>query len=222
MSDHENEAGGPRRGYVFGRLGEEALDEPDYEVPTGESMENVTTKTCPRCGQLLFADMDTCYGCLYSFSRNQGVRQLDSALPHLEEVLMPVQGEAGPPGERGKGHEEKEGKPDPAGPVRGRAVVSEPRVRLWVRTADLDVSVPVPEGGLLVGREPSCDVVLHSPAVSRAQARVLPHERGVVISDLGATNPTLFRGRPVDRRTVVPFGEAAICCSAYLVPQRAE
>lgn len=28
------------------------------------------TKTCPRCGQELFADMDVCYGCLYDFSRD--------------------------------------------------------------------------------------------------------------------------------------------------------
>lgn len=28
------------------------------------------TKTCPRCGQELFDDMDTCYGCLYDFTRD--------------------------------------------------------------------------------------------------------------------------------------------------------
>ncbi len=26
-------------------------------------------KTCPRCGQLLYADMTVCYGCLYDFTR---------------------------------------------------------------------------------------------------------------------------------------------------------
>lgn len=31
-----------------------------------------TTKTCPRCGAKLFADMDVCYGCLYDFNRDSG------------------------------------------------------------------------------------------------------------------------------------------------------
>lgn len=29
--------------------------------------EGFETKTCPRCGEVLFADMDVCYGCLYDF-----------------------------------------------------------------------------------------------------------------------------------------------------------
>ena len=28
------------------------------------------TKICPRCGQILFTDMDVCYGCLYDFTRD--------------------------------------------------------------------------------------------------------------------------------------------------------
>lgn len=33
--------------------------------------EEPQTKACPRCGELLFADMDVCYGCLYDFSRDR-------------------------------------------------------------------------------------------------------------------------------------------------------
>ena len=34
--------------------------------------EGFETKTCPRCGEVLFADMDICYGCLYDFSQARG------------------------------------------------------------------------------------------------------------------------------------------------------
>lgn len=37
---------------------------------TGDHDAEERTKTCPRCGQVLFADMDVCYGCLYDFSRD--------------------------------------------------------------------------------------------------------------------------------------------------------
>lgn len=36
--------------------------------------EGAGLKTCPRCGEVLFADMDVCYGCLYDFSRDERAR----------------------------------------------------------------------------------------------------------------------------------------------------
>lgn len=36
---------------------------------TREPEREGTTKVCPQCGELLFADMDVCYGCLYEFPR---------------------------------------------------------------------------------------------------------------------------------------------------------
>lgn len=30
-------------------------------------MKEYPIKTCPQCGEIVFADMDTCYGCLYTF-----------------------------------------------------------------------------------------------------------------------------------------------------------
>lgn len=35
----------------------------------------VSTKVCPRCGEELFSDMDTCFGCLFSFSRAQSQQE---------------------------------------------------------------------------------------------------------------------------------------------------
>ena len=39
-----------------------------------EKREGLGYKTCPRCGEMLFADMDVCYGCLYDFSRDERAR----------------------------------------------------------------------------------------------------------------------------------------------------
>lgn len=36
---------------------------------TGRDDEAV--KVCPRCGEMLFSDMDVCYGCLYDFTRDR-------------------------------------------------------------------------------------------------------------------------------------------------------
>ena len=36
------------------------------------SEDELTTKVCPRCGEVLFADMDVCYGCLYDFRKEGG------------------------------------------------------------------------------------------------------------------------------------------------------
>lgn len=38
---------------------------------TQDSEQGAGTKTCPRCGQVLFEDMDVCFGCLYDFSRDR-------------------------------------------------------------------------------------------------------------------------------------------------------
>lgn len=199
--------------------------EPEKETVT----EPVATKTCPRCGQLLFADMDVCYGCLYDFRRHEsGASEPDAVLPALEEELLP-----------------EELLPDEpiyemvrATPSATDTVVLEPtdqamqlppraqvkvadvsRVALWIRTGDIDVSVPVPDRGLSIGREPSCDVVLHSQAVSRRHILVTPDPAGAYFRDLGSTNRALYQGRPIDDSVLVLFDTPVILCGTYLVPR---
>ena len=42
-------------------------------------------KTCPRCGEELFADMQVCYGCLYDFTRSDnGPSEIAEALDEPE------------------------------------------------------------------------------------------------------------------------------------------
>lgn len=157
----------------------------------------LATKTCPRCGQVLFADMDVCYGCLYDFRRHtERAVETDAVLPKLEEELLPDD-----------------------------LIPDEPpetacRAALWIRTGDIDVSVPLPECGLSIGREPSCDIVLHSQAVSRRHVLVTPDPNGACFRDLGSTNQALYEGRPIEGSALVPFDAPVILCGTYLVPRR--
>ena len=46
-------------------------------------------KRCPRCGEVLFDDMDVCYGCLYDFGRN---REEDLARAGIPEEFALLEG----------------------------------------------------------------------------------------------------------------------------------
>lgn len=173
------------------------------------------TKTCPRCGAELFADMDVCYGCLYDFTRPKpGARQ--------EPQLDDRDGTSRERGTLGEGME------DLAAAVSADATLDIPPgafgVRmpevpsLRVRCSDLDVTVPLGAEGLLVGRAPDCDVVLHSVAVSRRHLRVEAKGGVVCVKDLGSTNPAMLRGREVTGVQVVREGETVDVCGTLLTP----
>src|SRR5579872_358148 len=53
--------------------------------------------------------------------------------------------------------------------------------------------------GVVLGREPSCAVRLHSLEVSRRHARIVKKGVGYVIEDLGSENGTFVNGRPVTK-----------------------
>lgn len=40
----------------------------------GSGVGSYRTRVCPCCGEKLYADMRTCYGCLYDFDREKGLR----------------------------------------------------------------------------------------------------------------------------------------------------
>ena len=70
---------------------------------TGDHDAEERTKTCPRCGQVLFADMDVCYGCLYDFSRDhhgaadgriaqeRALRERLKAVPAVQDPLDTIE-----------------------------------------------------------------------------------------------------------------------------------
>lgn len=150
-------------------------------------------KGCPRCGAELYDDMPVCYGCLYEYP---------------------------------SGASEGEGERDEAGLAAGEcdatcslmAAVVPPsdRLGMYLRTASVDLWAPVAEEGVTVGRDPSCDVVLHSPAVSRRHLRLVPTPDGMEVSDLGSTNPASYHGRPLAGAVVVPYGDVIEVCGAVL------
>jgi hypothetical protein len=179
----------------------------------------VQVKKCPRCGQLLFADMNVCYGCLYDFIRGEDPGELvestcqshDLPLPQLEEVLMRDGPECDDPIGATTSIEPKE--TCQVDPERGVAT-------LWIRTGDVDVAVPIPDRGLRIGRAPANDIVLHSQAVSRAHIVITEASGGIDVHDLGSTNPALFQGRPIEGTVLVPYGETLLLCGTHLVPRR--
>lgn len=156
------------------------------------------TKVCPRCGSELYEDMTVCYGCLYDFSRAPA-----------EAAELPPCPDAPRDEPVGEDTEDLSAAASRAAPAEGRA-------GLWLQTSSADVWVEVGEKGLLVGRDPRCDVVLHSPAVSRRHVRLASVAEGMEVFDLGSTNPATYRGRKVTQRAVVPFGDTVELCGCRL------
>ncbi|HKT52977.1 MAG TPA: SpoIIE family protein phosphatase [Caulobacteraceae bacterium] len=70
--------------------------------------------------------------------------------------------------------------------------------------------------GLTVGREPSCDIVLAVPAVSRNHCRIALEGHSVVVSDLGSTNGSTVGGRRIERPTRLHNG-AHVAVGPYLL-----
>ena len=155
------------------------------------------TKVCPRCGSELYADMDVCYGCLFDFDR-----QANLALPAPDAA------------ERGR---VDAGDTEDLSAVARVCLGAETRVGVLVRTVSVDVWRALDEEGAVVGRDGSCEVALHSPAVSRRHIRLLPTPDGMEVSDLGATNPATYRGREITGCVIVPYGDAIDVCGCRLV-----
>src|SRR5690606_9798382 len=53
---------------------------------------------------------------------------------------------------------------------------------------------PLTAAETTLGRDPSCDIQIDSPGVSRRHARILLHEQEVVLEDLGSSNGTFLNG----------------------------
>ncbi|MBX7259505.1 MAG: sigma 54-interacting transcriptional regulator [Candidatus Hydrogenedentes bacterium] len=75
----------------------------------------------------------------------------------------------------------------------------------------------VEHGGLTIGREPGCDIVLSDPLVSRRHCRVQSKDTGLWIEDLGSRNPTLVNGLPVERQSLRIGDEISVGGVLYLV-----
>ncbi|GAA1172126.1 FHA domain-containing protein [Ornithinimicrobium humiphilum] len=92
-----------------------------------------------------------------------------------------------------------------AGPARARESKGEKRRRrnvpthLVVTEGSLrGTSVPLHEGGLLVGRNPECTLVLTDDYASGRHLRIYPGADAWYADDLGSTNGTLVNGQRID------------------------
>ncbi|MDO4536740.1 MAG: FHA domain-containing protein [Coriobacteriales bacterium] len=127
------------------------------------------TKSCPRCGALMFADMDLCYSCL-----GDDKRQKEQSTTGLG---------------------------------------------LQVKTDEVELLLPLPCEGLVIGRGPSCDVVLHARAVSRQHVRVEPCGQEATVTDLGATNLAMVRDEELRGAQTLGIGDELRICHASFILQ---
>lgn len=59
---------------------------------------------------------------------------------------------------------------------------------------------------LILGRDPSCQVVILDRQVSRYHARLIPRDEGVLLEDLGSKNGTFYEGKRVEEPVFVQDG----------------
>lgn len=164
------------------------------------------TKVCPRCGAELFSDMSVCYECLYDFDRPPVEPSFGVGVDDLEEpddVSLPAQSG----GAMNLREQDASASSSPACPY---------DLSLLVRAAEVELSVPLPQGSLVVGRDAACDIVLRRPAVSREHVRVSRRGSEVTVEDLGATNPARLRGRSLQARERLHVGDTLDVCGTLL------
>ncbi len=156
-------------------------------------MESEDLKTCPKCGALLFSDMDMCFECLHSFG--EGSIWTDEKVP-LE--VYPEQSID--------------------------ETCAEPMRTWWLRVCSdlVDVEVPVPQSGLLIGRGQTSDIVLHARSVSRRHVRLEPIRDGLIVHDVGARNAAMLNGEKLTRESCMHEGDVLGVCGTrfMLVPER--
>jgi pSer/pThr/pTyr-binding forkhead associated (FHA) protein len=74
---------------------------------------------------------------------------------------------------------------------------------LSFRRGRADVRVPLERSETVIGRDPTCDLVLADPMASARHARIFRGAGGYfVLEDLGSTNGVFVDGEPVERLTL--------------------
>lgn len=187
-------------------------------------------KTCPRCGEVLYADMDVCYGCLYDFTRSAHGPSEPPAGAAQEEPASQAPGPApmaldGVPtgGREGKeapfspsfSEDEEETTVLDARPSSAHSVAFSRGV--WVKTPGVDAYVPLAPEGICVGRGMGNQIVLHDKAVSRRHLRLRDAGCGVEVCDLGSTNPATREGARITGSELVGWGDSVKVGQAELL-----
>lgn len=66
--------------------------------------------------------------------------------------------------------------------------------------------IPLPRGGLVLGRDPACDLVFGDSTVSRRHARLTVSDSEVLVEDAGSTGGTWVEGVRISTPTAAPIG----------------
>ena len=69
-------------------------------------------------------------------------------------------------------------------------------------------TVQIPEAGLLIGREPSCDLCLTDEFVSAKHCKIFSENGTFFLEDLGSTNGTTIDGMEVEEKSVLKEGQS--------------
>lgn len=109
---------------------------------------------------------------------------------------------------RGPGRRSRGARPaGAAAPSRSGATGRSRPTRLVVTQGPLaGTTIPLGPSSILVGRSPSCSLVLDDDYSSTRHARFFPQEDGWWIEDLGSTNGTLVAGQRIAEPVPVPAG----------------
>ncbi|MFN2564512.1 MAG: FHA domain-containing protein [Gemmatimonadaceae bacterium] len=65
---------------------------------------------------------------------------------------------------------------------------------------------PIPDAGLVIGRDPDCDVIIAAKKVSRRHATIRPSIQGYVLTDISTTG-TFVNSRRIDGSQVLGMGD---------------
>lgn len=60
---------------------------------------------------------------------------------------------------------------------------------------------------LILGREPTCDIVIPDRQVSRQHVRLTQTSEGILLEDLGSKNGTHFNGQPLEKSVLLQDGD---------------
>ncbi|MGE3763743.1 MAG: FHA domain-containing protein, partial [Kofleriaceae bacterium] len=90
--------------------------------------------------------------------------------------------------------------------VGARPAVRSAQLRV-VDGPDRGLEIEVPNVGVVIGTERSCDVVLTDAFVSRRHCSIAPNAQGFAVTDLGSKNGTVIDGVAV-QKVVAPPGVA--------------
>jgi ABC transport system ATP-binding/permease protein len=85
------------------------------------------------------------------------------------------------------------------------------------RPAPASVAVDAAGTSVVLGRDPTCDVVLEDLLVSRAHARVVRGPGGWTVEDLGSRNGTFVDGARVERAELRPTSELTVGRTSFRI-----